>query len=97
MRRWIMESEDKRGSSTPVPDNCLNYLNPDQLITYRRITAFGWHVKFIRRPIFQRPVCVMMDPEQTTLGIIEEDGTLVENPVNLLRSTDNLGIEPVGI
>ena len=64
------------------------YINEEQLMVYRRMQAFGWHVKFIRRPLFQRPVCVLTDPDETTLAVIEADGTLNKSSEITLRNDE---------
>ncbi|MEW8014503.1 MAG: hypothetical protein AB2807_06900 [Candidatus Sedimenticola endophacoides] len=37
---------------------------------------FGWELKFIRRPLFQEPVAVMVDPSGKICGVLEESGEL---------------------
>ena len=81
-----MEQEEKRKGIKPVPSDPLKYMNEAQVFTYRRMQTFGWHLKFIRRPLFQRPVCIMTDPEQAVLALIEENGMLNKNPDIQLRS-----------
>ena len=80
-----MEQEDKRNTKNPVPDDLKNILNHDQLMAYYSLERFGWYIKFIRRPLFQRPVCVLSNPEGTVLALLEKDGSLNENPDIPLR------------
>jgi len=42
--------------------------------------ADGWRIKFIRRPVLQRPVCILTDPEKTAYALIEDDGILNKPP-----------------
>ena len=81
--------EDKRGTVKPVPDDWLQYLNDNQLLTYRRLQGFGYHLKFVRRPLFQRPICVFSDPHATKLFVIDEDGNLTEQVNIPLRKDDS--------
>ena len=78
--------EEKRKGIKPVPGDPLKYMNEAQIYTYQRMQADGWHLKFIRRPLFQRPVCIMTDQEKTALAVLEENGTLNKHPDIQLRS-----------
>ena len=80
--------EDKRGTVKPIPDDWLEHLNHDQLMTFRRLQSFGYHLAFVRRPLFQRPVCVFSDPNKTKFVIIDDDGNLVEQVNIPLRKED---------
>lgn len=78
--------EEKRTGKKPVPDNLQEILNEDQMLAYHGMQNFGWYIKFIRRPLFQRPVCVLSDPEDTTLAIIEIDGHINKRPDTPFRT-----------
>ena len=84
-----MAQEEKRKGLKPVPDAPLVYLNEAQLFTYHRMTASGWRIKFIRRPMYQNPVFVMTDSDETLLAIIERNGFLNKKPDIPLRSDEN--------
>ena len=84
-----MPQEEKRKGLKPIPDNPLGYLNAAQLFTYRRMTASGWRIKFIRRPMYQNSVFVMTDPDETMLALIERNGYLNEQPDIPLRSDES--------
>lgn len=77
--------EDNRNTKRPVPEDLTSILNEEQLIAYHGLERFGWYIKFVRRPLFQRPVCVMSNPEGTILAVLEKDGSLNENPDIPLR------------
>ncbi|NOY15538.1 MAG: hypothetical protein GXP23_01145 [Gammaproteobacteria bacterium] len=81
-----MEHKHKRGEMAPVPDDLMKFLNEDQLIVYHGVERFGWYIKFIRRPLFQRPMCVLSNPEGTKLAILEDDGSINEDAEIQLRS-----------
>ena len=66
--------QDKRKGDKPLPDNIQDYLTTEQLSSLRKIEGFGWQLKFIRRPLFQKAVAVVVNPEGTAIGILEEDG-----------------------
>jgi len=84
-----MEHEEKRKGVKPIPDNPLGYLNEAQKFTYQRMIAVGWRIKFIRRPMYQSPVCIMTNSDETMLALIERNGFLNEKPDIPLRSGEN--------
>lgn len=61
-------------------------LRPAQLVTVEALEIFGWRLAFVRRPLFQAPVPVLFDREDTRHVVILEDGTLDERPVLPLRT-----------
>ena len=82
---WV----EKRRGDSPVPDNLEDYLNDEQLTALRQIQAFGWELKFVRRPLFQDPVAVIINNDGDRLGTLETDGRIE------LRSDFNLREETV--
>jgi len=54
---WV----EKRRGDSPVPDNLEDYLNGEQMTALRQIQAFGWELKFVRRPLFQEPIAVIIN------------------------------------
>jgi hypothetical protein len=90
--------EEKRNRINPIPDELqepvnipeklLKYMNKQQRHTYLKMQIHGWRLKFIRRPLFRKPVCVFTDPKETILAVIEEDGTFNKQPRFLFRSAD---------
>lgn len=53
-------------------------LNDDQRDTLAQLERFGWTLKFVRHPLFQEPVGVIMNPDTHTFAVIEPNGTLNE-------------------
>ena len=80
-----MEHEEKRKGIKPVPDDPLGYMIEAQRFTYHRMKASGWRIIFIRRPMYQNPVCVMTDSDDTSLALIERNGFFNNNPDIPLR------------
>ena len=74
-----MDTEKRRGEK-PVPDNATKMLNQLQILALRRIEGFGWHLQFIRRPLFQDPVAVVVDGAGEKIGILEDDGRINMEP-----------------
>ena len=77
--------DEKRTGIKPVPDDVISFMNEEQLIAYHSLERFGWYIKFIRRPMFQRPVCVMSNPDGTVNAVLEDDGTINESPDIIIR------------
>jgi hypothetical protein len=67
---------DKRTGAEPIPANLDRFLNRLQLATLRKIEDFGWHLWFVRRPLFQDVVAVVADSAFTATAILEEDGVM---------------------
>lgn len=81
----MVDEEKRTGEKPAVPDDLLSFMNEDQLMAYHSLERFGWYIKFIRRPLFQRPICVMSNPDGSTVGVLEDDGTMNENPDIVIR------------
>lgn len=69
-------SDEKRIGELAVPDNITSYLNDAQQAELNTIERFGWSLKYIRRPVFQKTEVVVMSPDGTSIGILEDDGRL---------------------
>ena len=52
---------EKRKGVEPVPDNAMELLNQLQIMILRQIEGYGWRLHFIRRPLFQEPVNVVLN------------------------------------
>lgn len=76
----MQENKEKRKNEKPIPDNVLNYLNEDQQAKLRSIERFGWELSYIRRPLFQDPVVVAVNPNGKVIGTLELDGELNLKP-----------------
>jgi len=72
--------KEKRTGEEPVPDNAIEMLNPMQVRALRQIESYGWQLQFIRRPLFQDPVPVVIDADGKKIGILEEDGRINMEP-----------------
>lgn len=68
--------DDKRSRVQPVPDDVKDYLTPAQAAELNHIEGFGWSLKYIRRPLFQERVVVVINPDGSSIGILEDDGRL---------------------
>ena len=71
-RTW----EEKRKDILPIPDNLGELLNQQQMQALRHIESFGWQLQFVRRPMFQEPVPVILGPAGDKFAILERDGRI---------------------
>jgi hypothetical protein len=55
-------------------------LSEDQRLALAELEKFGWELKFIRRPMFQQPIPVVFDSARRNCAVLNDDGTLDENP-----------------
>lgn len=76
---------EKREKQPPIPDNLEEILNAEQMLALRQVENFGWHLEFVRRPLFQEVVPVVMGPGGKPIGVLEADGTVNKNPDITLR------------
>jgi hypothetical protein len=74
-----MENEKRKGAK-PIPDHLDDHLNEVQLLALRRMESFGWHIRFVRRPLFQQVVVVITDAKGEKIGVLDEDGRVNLEP-----------------
>ena len=67
---------EKRQGKTAIPDDLHKVLNPAQLRALHQIENFGWQLEFIRQPLFQEPVAVVVSGNGEQIGILEADGRI---------------------
>ena len=66
--------DDKRTGQPPIPDNLEDWLNDIQLEMLRKIEILGFTLIFMRRPVRQDPVPIVINNE----GTKEQTRTQVE-------------------
>jgi len=76
---------DKRTGQQAIPDNLEDWLSPEQMQMLHQIESFGWKIKFIRRPVFQDPIIVLVGDDEKKIGILEKDGRINMDPDIVLR------------
>ena len=72
--------KEKRQDTKPVPEDLENILNEAQIRTLRSIRHFGWELHFVRRPIFQEVVPVLINREGDKFIVLQENGAINEMP-----------------
>ncbi|MEO5623792.1 MAG: hypothetical protein ABJB02_00155 [Dokdonella sp.] len=75
-----MIEKERRKSDLRAGNALARELNEAQRLTLVDMERFGWELKFIRRPMFQKSVAVIFDPDRKSFAVLEEDGTLNEDP-----------------
>ena len=58
----------------------MDLLTEAQLVTLGRMEGFGWKMAFIRRPLFQEIVPVLVHADSKLLGILQSDGSWNTEP-----------------
>ena len=69
-------AKEQRIGIAPVPETLKDVLNESQIHTLKRMENFGWELKFIRRPLFQDVLPVLIHLDSNTFGVLDEDNTL---------------------
>jgi hypothetical protein len=72
----ITVHDERRSGLAPVPRNLGEILNENQMTSLRQIENFGWQLHFVRRPLFQDPVVVIVSAEGDRFGTLEPDGRI---------------------
>ena len=84
-----MEYQERRNGEKTAHNDLHTCMSEEQRATFHNLQLQGWQCKFVRRPLFHRPVCIVTNPEQTQLAVIEEDGAFKKQLDIPLRSADN--------
>jgi hypothetical protein len=71
-----MQRTERRKCTTPPAHALERQLNEVQRMTLRELERFGLSLTFVRRPLFQAPVGVVVDGQRQL--VIEPDGSTVE-------------------
>ena len=77
--------DNRRGVQKAVPIDLGRYLNESQLLALHSLESFGWHLWFVRRPLFMQPIVMVANAESTQHAQLEEDGSVNLKPQLNLR------------
>lgn len=75
-----MSEMERRKAEKELSVTLKRSLNEAQRITLQGLEHFGWELKFVRRKPFQTPIPVVFDGDRKKFAVLEEDGSLNENP-----------------
>ena len=76
---------ERRKGISPIPMNLREFLTDDQRRALKNMERFGWRLAFVRRPLFQEPLVVICDEEETAFSVLQEDGNIDSKPDIILR------------
>lgn len=68
--------QERRTGLEAVPKDMRSRLTEIQRYTLANLENFGWSVRFVRRPLFQDQVVVLVDPAGRQHAILREDGSI---------------------
>lgn len=74
-----MYGRERRGQQGDDPVVLRAGLTPAQLKALGTLEQFRWTLRFVRRPMFQDPIPVVIDREGKRHAVLRADGTL-EDP-----------------
>lgn len=77
--------DNRRGVQKAVPIDLGRYLDKCQLLALHSLESFGWHLWFVRRPLFMQPVVVVVNSASTQCAQLEEDGSVNLKPSHYFR------------
>ncbi len=80
-----MAQAERRSSPRHSCRELRRELNEAQLDALGELERYGWELKFVRHPLFQPLIPVLLDPDRKRYVILEEDGTLNEHPHFVIR------------
>ena len=67
-------SKERRIGVDGIPEDIKARMTEMQRHTLANLEGFGWSIKFVRRPLFQEQVIVLVDPSGEQYAVLTEDG-----------------------
>jgi len=59
-----------------VPADIRSQMTELQRHALANLEGFGWSMKFVRRPLFQEHIIVLVDPSGKQHAVLHDDGTI---------------------
>lgn len=75
-----MSDRERRSPSADSTARLRAGLTAAQLRTLETLEQFNWQLVFVRRPLFQEPLPVVVDREGKRHALLEADGSINESP-----------------
>ncbi|MGB5742760.1 MAG: hypothetical protein WBM65_10130 [Sedimenticolaceae bacterium] len=69
-------SNERRIGVDAIPKDIKARLTEVQRHSLAQLQGFGWTIKFVRRPLFQDQIVVLVDPSGNQHAILREDGSI---------------------
>ncbi|MCB1787151.1 MAG: hypothetical protein H6955_14130 [Chromatiaceae bacterium] len=70
----VAARSERRGHRPPIPANIKSLLTQEQALGLRNVENFGWQLAFVRQPLFEPPVTVVVSPDHQRFAVLEPDG-----------------------
>ena len=67
---------ERRQSINYDYEELVRHLNESQKLALKQIERFGWELHFVRKPLFQNVIPVVISGDNGSIGILEEDGRI---------------------
>lgn len=71
---------ERRKQDNKMHDSLDDILSEAQLVTLNNMEGFGWSLAFVRKPLFQEVVPVLLHADNHKLGTLDENGKLNVQP-----------------
>lgn len=72
--------KDRRDTADASTYALRAQLNEAQRQTLSELERFGWEIRFVRRPLFQDPIPVVVDGDRKSFAVLTPAGELDESP-----------------
>lgn len=82
------KSTERRIGVDAIPEDLQARLTEPQRHALSQLEGFGWSIKFVRRPLFQDPVIVLVDPSGEKHAVLTEDGSIDRDPDFIVRGDE---------
>lgn len=80
-----MHNRERRKDQQSSTTELRTMLNQRQGDTLNALERLGWHLNFVRRPLFQASTVVVTDAERGLHAVLEDDGTINQSHELRLR------------
>jgi hypothetical protein len=71
---------ERRNQDNQARESLDEVLNEAQLVTLNNMEGFGWSLAFVRKPLFQEVVPVLVHSDNDKLGTLDDDGMFNVRP-----------------
>ena len=68
--------KERRVGIEAIPEDLQALMTELQRHALKQLEGFGWSIKFVRRPLFQDPVILLVDPSGERHAVLTEDGSI---------------------
>jgi hypothetical protein len=71
---------ERRVGLDAIPKDIKSHMTKMQRDTIARLRAVGWSIQFVRRPLYEDQVIVLVDSSGEQQAVLQEDGSIIRNP-----------------